>query len=79
MRCGYKRRVPCSLLELHQLQSIMFGHSYYMINVPMNAVGGLIKDDNSAVTSVMYVLAPVCNPLASKCPLVNVHLYLAST
>ena len=31
---------------------------------------GLIEDDKSAVASVMCVVAPVCNPLADKCPLV---------
>ena len=55
--------VPCSLLELHQFQSIMFGHLYHMIDVPMNSVGGLIEDDKSAVASVVCVLAPVCNRL----------------
>ena len=64
MRCECKRRVPCSLLELHQLQLIMLGHINHMIDVPMNSVGCLIEDDKSAVASVMCVVAPVCNPLA---------------
>ena len=34
--CEYKSRVPCSLLLLHQLQSIMFKHLYHVIDVPMN-------------------------------------------
>ena len=40
--------VSCSLLELHQLQLIRFGHLYHVIDVPMNSVGGLIKDYKSA-------------------------------
>ena len=70
MRCEYKRRVPCSLLELHQLQLIRFGHLYHVIDVPMNSVGGLIKDYKSAAAFVVCMLAPVCNPLAYKRPLV---------
>ena len=41
-----------------------------MIDVPMNSVGGLIEDDKSAIVSVVYVLAPMCNLLAYKYPLV---------
>ena len=41
-----------------------------MIDVPMNSVGGLIEDYKSAVASVVCVVAPVCDPLANKCPLV---------
>ena len=70
MRCEYKHCVPCSLLKLHQLHLIMFGHLYHMIDVPMNSVGGLIEDYKSAVASVVCVVAPVCDPLANKCPLV---------
>ena len=70
MRCEYKRCVPCSLLELKQLQSIMFGHIDHMIDVPMNSVGGLIEHYKSAVASVMCVVAPVCNPLANEGSLV---------
>ena len=72
MRCEDKRRVPCSLLELHQLQLIMFGHIDHMINVPMNSVGGLLGDYKSKVAFVVCVVAPVCDPLALKCPLVLV-------
>ena len=74
MRCEYKRRAPCSLLELHQLHLIMIGHLNHVIDVPMNFVGGLIEDYKSAVVSVVCVLAPVVTPW-----LINVHLYLAST
>ena len=51
MRCEYKRRVPCSLLQLRQLQSIMFGHICHLIDVPMNSVGGLIEDYKRQVAS----------------------------
>ena len=70
MRCEDKRRVPCSLLKLHQLQLIMVGHIDHMIDVSMNFVGGLIVDYKSAVAFVVCVVAPVCDPLANKCPLV---------
>ena len=70
MRYEYKRRAPCSLLELRQLHLIMFGHLYHVIDVPMNSVGGLIEDDKSAVVSVVCMLAPVCSSLAYKCLLV---------
>ena len=60
--------------ELHQLQSIMFGHLYYMIDVPMDPVGGLIEDYKSAVAFVMYVWHPCVTSW-----LINVHLYLDST
>ena len=70
MRCIYKRRVLCLLLELHHLKSIMFGHIYHMINVPVNSFGGLIEDYKSAVASVMCVVEPVYDPLADKSPLV---------
>ena len=70
MRYEYKRRAPCSLLELRQLHLIMFGHLYHVIDVPMNSVGGLIEDDTSAIAYVVRVLAPVCSPLAYKYPLV---------
>ena len=74
MRYEYKRRAPCSLLELRQLHLIMFGHLYHVIDVPMNSVGGLIEDDTSAIAYVVRVLAPVCSPLA-----LIIHLYLDST
>ena len=48
----------------------MFVYIFYVIDVPMNSVGGLIEDDKSAVVSVVCMLAPVCNPLAYKCLLV---------
>ena len=48
----------------------MFGHLYHVIDVPMNFVGGLIEDYKSAIAIVMCVVAPVCNLLADKCPLV---------
>ena len=70
MRCEYKRRVPCSLLELHQLHLIMFGHINHVIDASMNSIGGLIKDYKSQVASVVCVLAPVYDPLADKCSIV---------
>ena len=70
MRSEYKRRIPCSLLELHQLQLIRFGHLYHMIDVPIHSVGGFIENDKSEVASVVCVVALVCNPLPCKCPLV---------
>ena len=48
----------------------MFGHICHLIDVPMNSVGGLIEDYKSKVASVVCVVAPVCDPLADKCPLV---------
>ena len=48
----------------------MFDHLYYMIDVPMNFVDGLIENDKSEVASVVCVVAPVYNSLAYKCPLV---------
>ena len=60
MRCEYKRRVSCSLLELNQLQQVMFGHLYHVIDVPMNSVGGLIEYYKSAIASVMCMLVLVC-------------------
>ena len=48
----------------------MFGHIYHMINVSMNSVFGLIEDYKSKVASVVCVVAPMCDPLAYKCPLV---------
>ena len=58
------------MLKLHQLQLIRFGHLYHMIGVPMNSVGYLIEDYKSKVASVVCLMAPACNLLANKCPLV---------
>ena len=48
----------------------MFDHLYYMIDVPMNSVDGLLENDKSTVASVVCVVAPVYDPLADECPLV---------
>ena len=74
MRCEYKRRVFCSLLALHLLQSILFGHIYHIIDEPINTVGGSVEDDKSALASVMCVGAPYVTLW-----LLDLHLYLAST
>ena len=60
-------QMPCfvTIVYLPELQLIMLGCIYHVINVPMNSVWSLVEGYKSKC-----VVVPVCNHLADKCPLV---------